>query len=159
MSTLRIDQMSREEKRAIQRDMIRIGFLDPVLPNGDPADDGIWGPVTIAAYASYWASRPVEISVPVVSPAPAIPWWMTRRAIGSIVAVAGLAAQFAGYRIDTDATTDMIVNGVELLGEVLTYVGVLVAWWGGLKAKSPIDQTLVARLGGRDVRLPQRLHG
>jgi hypothetical protein len=47
----------------------------------------------------------------------------------------------------------MIVNGIELGGEVMTYVGVLLAWWGGIKAKRPIDPTLLARVGGNDIRL------
>lgn len=168
MIKTRIDQLSREQKRAIQQDLIRIGFMDPLLPSGDPADDGIWGPVTDEAYSAYWASRPqVEISIPVVSPAPAMPWWRTRRAKGALTAIAGLAALFipALREVDTTYLIELIWSNLDHVESIITAVGGLVALggtiWsaiGSAKAAAPIDPTLVARVGGYDVRLPSRVY-
>ncbi len=165
MGGRRIDQMSREEKRAIQRDLIRLGFLDPLLPGGDPADDGIWGPVTDAAYSAYWASRPqVESSVPIVTPAPVMPWWRTRRAKGALTAIAGLGALFipALREVDIAYLIELIWSNLEHVESIITAVGALVALggtiWsaiGSAKAAAPIDSTLIARVAGHDVRVPR----
>lgn len=154
MTPQRIDQLGKAERAKIQRELIQTGFLDPVLPSGRPADDGIWGPITDHAYSQYWASRPVEIAVPIVAPAPVKPWWLTRRAIGLTIGLAGLIAQGFGYSIDSDQATEIVIRGIELGGEVMTYVGALIAAVGAWRAQAPIDPTLLARVRGRDVRLP-----
>ena len=46
----------------------------------------------------------------------------------------------------------------ELLPAAITLLGGIAAWVGTIRRKAPIDPTLVARVGGRDVRLPSRLH-
>ncbi len=168
MTEHRIDLLTKDEKRAIQLDLIRLGFLDPLLPGGDPADDGIWGPVTDAAYSAYWASRPqVEISIPVVAPAPVRPWWRTRRAKGGLTVIAGLAALFipALREVDTAYLIELIWSNLDHVESIITAVGALVAvggtiWSaiGSAKAAAPIDPTLLARVGGHDVRLPSRVY-
>lgn len=147
---IRIDQLTEAEKQAIQRDLIRLGFLDPILPSGRPADDGIWGPVTDRAYESYWASRAVEIQVPVVAPAPAKPWYASSALLGALVTIAGAAAGLAGWEFD-------VQTAQELLPAVVTLLGGVLAWVGTIKRKSPIDPTLVARVGNHDIRLPSRV--
>ena len=154
----RIDDLDREGRRDLQRRLIRTGFLDPVRADGKPSDDGIIGPRTIRAYEQYWASRTdVEIGVPLVVPAPVKPWWATRRVIGLVVGLAGLGLQFAGYSFDADQATDLVLRGVELIGEVIAYAGAAISIIGAWRAKAPVDPTLVARVGGRDVRLPGRV--
>ena len=149
----RIDQLTREEKRKIQQDLIRLGFLDETLPNGGPADDGLWGPVTDRAYQFYWQSRPVSIGIPVVAPAPIQPWWISRGMWGPLLTLVAVAAGFAGMGFDAEAATDALMPIVETIPLVLAAIGAVISWWGRKNAKAPIDPTLVARLGGHDLRL------
>ena len=152
---LRIDQLSREEKQLIQRDLIRLGFLKEHLPSGDRADDGIWGPVTDEAYSTYWTTRPsVEISVPIVAPAPVRPWWLSRGIWGAILTLVAAAAGFAGMGFDATAATDALMPILEAVPLVLAAIGGLMSWWGRKHAKAPIDPTLLARVGTHDIRLP-----
>lgn len=148
----RIDELSREEKRQVQRDLIRLGFLDPVLPSGDPADDGIWGPVTIRAYEQYWASRPVSIGIPVIAPAPVRPWWLSRGMWGPLLTLAAVGAGFAGMGFDAEKATDALMPILEVIPLVLAAVGAVISWWGRKNAKAPVDPTLMARIGGHDLR-------
>ena len=150
----RIDQLSREEKRQIQADLIRLGFLAPYLPSGDPADDGIWGPVTDLAYEAYWASRPsVEISVPIVAPAPVMPWWVSRGIWGAILVVASLPVKtLTGIDYEPTEVLDVIMPAVEQIPNLMVAVGGFLAWLGRRNAKAPVDPTLMARIGGHDLR-------
>jgi hypothetical protein len=145
---LRIDQLSKDEKRQIQRDLIALGFLDPELPSGLPADDGKWGPLTDAAYTSYWASRQAEISVPVVAPAPEQPWWVSGTHWSLIAIVASGLLGLAGYAVDSGELT-------QTLATVAATIAGIIGMIRNAKRKAPIDQSLVARVGGRDIRLPQ----
>lgn len=154
----RIDQLSKAERAKIQRDLIRLGFLDQTLPNGRPADDGIWGKATISAYSQYWASRPVSISVPVVAPAPVQPWWISRGVWGSLLTLVAVGAGFAGMGFDAKAATDKLMPIIETIPLVLAAIGAVVSWWGRKNAQAPVDPTLVARVHGRDIRLGLRHH-
>ena len=143
---LRIDDLSREEKRRIQHDLIRTGLLKPTLPSGDPSDDGIFGPVTIAAYEQYFASRPnVEISVPIISPAPAEPWWVSGTHWSLLAGLFSMALGFAGMAVDTGELTQVLTMGA---GTIWMLVGL----YRNATRKNPIDRTLLARVGGHDVR-------
>lgn len=144
----RIDELSREEKRQVQRDLIRLGFLDPVLPSGDPADDGIWGPVTIRAYEQYWASRPVSIGIPVIAPAPEQPWWVSGTHWSLLAIVASGLLGLAGYVVDSGELTQILAT---LAATAAGIIGMI----RNAKRKAPIDPTLMARIGGHDVRLPR----
>lgn len=131
--------------------MIRLGFLKPTLSNGDPADDGIWGPVTIRAYSQYWASRPsVEISIPVVSPAPAEPWWVSGTHWSLIAGLASMLLGFAGMAVDAGELSQALAMGAAT-------VATLIGLYRNAARKNPIDPTLVARVGTHDIRLPSRL--
>jgi hypothetical protein len=146
----RIDQLTRNEKRAIQRTLIQTGFLDPELPDGTPADDGIWGPVTDRAYSQYWASRPVEIAVPVVAPAPAEPWWVSGTHWSLVAIVASGALGLAGFAVDSGELS-------QILATLAATIAGIIGLYRNATRKNPIDSTLVARVGGRDVRIG-RLH-
>jgi len=151
---VQIDKLSRIEKQAIQRDLIQLGFLSSTLPNGDPADDGIWGSVTNAAYKAYWDSRPgTETSIPIVDPAPVKPWWTSKGIWGPILTLVSVAAGLAGYRFSAEEATDAIMPLVELIPLVLAAIGGIISWWGRVNAKNPIDKTLVAHIGGCDMRV------
>ena len=54
-----------------------------------------------------------------------------------------------GWSIDDGQITDLLFKAVELGGLAL-------AAWGTVRRSAPIDPTLVARVGTRDVRLPVR---
>lgn len=140
---IRIDEMTKAERQSVQRELIRLGYLAPFRSDGQPSDDGIWGPRTDAAYGEY-INATTNYSTLIVKPSVAKPWWLTRRAIGAVIALAGLAAQGFGYAIDADQTTDLVMQGIELGGEIVTYVGALIAMIGAWNAKAPIDPTLVA---------------
>jgi len=142
---MRFDDLTRDDIRALQERLTSLGF--------EPGRaDGVWVPRTAAAYDAYLASRRVEISVPMMAPPPAKPWWQSRRIIGAVVAVvAGLASAFAGVSVDATETTELVMQAVSLVGAVL-------AWYGSIKGNRPIDPDLVfpgVRLS-RGLRQPVR---
>ena len=150
--------MTKTETIALQRDLIRLGYLPPLRSDGRPSDDGIYGPKTKAAYEMYWRERSVEIQVPVVTPEAATPWWTSRGIWGSLISLVAVVAGIAGHGFDAQGATDAIMPIVDLVPLVLGAIGGLLAWWGRAKAKAPIDPTLVARVGTHDLRLPSRMH-
>ena len=142
---MRFDDLTRDDIRAMQERLASLGF--------EPGRaDGVWVPRTAKAYDAYLATRSVEISVPMMAPPPAKPWWKSRRIIGAVVAVvAGLASAFAGVSVDATETTELVMQTVSLVGAVL-------AWYGSIKAARPIDPDLVlpgVRLN-RGLRKPVR---
>ncbi|NCC41400.1 MAG: hypothetical protein EOM21_18635 [Gammaproteobacteria bacterium] len=163
---MNIRDLNENDRRNVQQTLIYLGFLNPTLPNGRPADDGIWGPITDAAYQRYWqttetpvwrdTANSVGISVPVVAPAPVRPWWLSRGVWGSILTLVAVGAGFVGMGFDADAATDALMPIVEAVPLVIAAIGAAISWWGRKNAKAPIDPTLVARIGGQDVRLPVR---
>lgn len=142
---MRSDALTRDDIRALQERLASIGF--------DPGRaDGVWGPRTAAAYDAYLATRATQITVPILSPPAAKPWWQSRRIIGAAVAViAGLASGFAGVSVDATETTELVM-------QVISLIGAVVAWYGSIKGSRPIDPDLVlpgVRLN-RGVRQPVR---
>lgn len=114
--------------------------------------DGIYGPITQAAHRAYLDRINDTPSVPNITPPPAKPWWASRAILGLLATVlASLAGRF-GFEVDDDAITPLLLHAVEL-------GGLAVAAWGTVRRSAPIDPTLVARVGTRDVRLPVRSHG
>ena len=69
---------------------------------------------------------------------------MPHRLLASVLAM--IAGRF-GWSIDDGQITDILLKAVELGGLAL-------AAWGTITRRAPIDPTLVARVGNRDVRLP-----
>ena len=112
--------------------------------------DGIWGPVTAAAYAARMAHEAPH--APVVMPPVSKPWWQSRAVLGLLASVLAMIAGRFGWSIDDGQITEMLLRAVELGGLVL-------AAWGTVRRSAPIDPTLVARVGHRDLRLPVRTNG
>ena len=112
--------------------------------------DGIWGPITAAAYAARMAHEAPH--APVVMPPVSKPWWTSRAVLGLLASVLAMIAGRLGWSIDDGQITEMLLRAVELGGLAL-------AAWGTVRRSAPIDPTLVARVGTRDLRLPVRSHG
>lgn len=112
--------------------------------------DGIWGPKTAAAYAARMAQDAPQ--APVIMPPVSKPWWQSRAVLGLLASVLAMIAGRMGWSIDDGQITDLLLKTVELGGLVL-------AAWGTVRRSAPIDPTLVARVGTRDLRLPVRSHG
>jgi hypothetical protein len=152
---------AKAETISLQRDLIRLGYLRPLRSDGRPSDDGIYGPKTKAAYEMYWrehGTKTIKIQVPVVTPEAATPWWTSRGIWGSLISLVAVVAGIAGHGFDAQEATDAIMPIVDLVPLVLGAIGGLLAWWGRITAKAPIDPTLVANIGGHDLRLPSRMH-
>lgn len=108
-------------------------------------EDGIYGPVTHAAYQAWLdANTPPEMPTP--APAAATPWWRHKVVLGLLATV--LAGITARWGVDANELTELLLKATELAGLVL-------AAWGTAPSQSrAVDPTLVARLGEQSVRLP-----
>ncbi len=51
------------------------------------------------------------------------PFWQSRTIIGAFVVIAAQILRFKGFHVDTDATTDDILTGLNLVGAALALVG------------------------------------
>jgi len=111
--------------------------------------DGIWGPITAAAYAARMAHEAPH--APVAMPPVSKPWWQSRAVLGLMASVLAMIAGRFGWSIDDGQITEMLLKAVELGGLAL-------AAWGTVRRSAPIDPTLVARVGDRAIRLPVRTH-
>ena len=109
--------------------------------------DGIWGPITAAAYAARMAHEAPH--APVVMPPVSKPWWTSRAILGLLASVLAMIAGRMGWSVDDGQITDLLLKAVEL-------GGLAIAAWGTVRRSAPIDPTLVARVGDRDLRLPVR---
>ena len=112
--------------------------------------DGIWGPKTAAAYAARMAQDAPQ--APVAMPPVSKPWWQSRAVLGLLASVLAMIASRLGWSVDDGQITDLLLKAVELGGLAL-------AAWGTVRRSAPIDPTLVARVGTRDLRLPVRTNG
>ena len=155
------------ETEVLQRELIAGGYLPSHNSRNEPSDDGYFGPATRRALQA----RELDLAE---MPAPAKPWWDSRRgkgmaklAAGTIVGAAGLF--WAGAQdIDAAKAVEIIYDAgpqidaalaigrqlLELAGMLLAALGfgqTLVGAWG---AKGPIDPTLVARVGTHELRIP-----
>lgn len=134
--------VTRDDVRTLQRNLNDLGY-------GPLAVDGIYGPATDAAFRRQTREN---ITPEVVYPAVAKPWWTSRAILGLLASVLAMIAGRLGWSIDDGQITEMLLRAVELGGLAL-------AAWGTVRRSAPIDPTLVARVGARDVRLPVRSHG
>ena len=140
--------MTRTEIIVLQQTLNATGLAYRVL--GKPlTEDGIYGPATDRVYR---AKLDEDASVPTVTPAPAKPWWTSRAVLGLLASVLAMIASRFGWMIDDGQITELLLKTVELGGLAL-------AAWGTVRRSAPIDPTLVARVGARDLRLPVRTHG
>lgn len=136
--------MTKSEIVNLQRELYTLGFYAGPI-------DGIYGPNTERAYSDYWNTRHIEIQVPVVAPTPAKGWYASSALWGALVTILGAASSIAGWDINAESLK-------ELLPAIITLLGGLAAWGGTIKRKAPIDPTLLARVGGHDLRLPSRVY-
>ena len=69
------------------------------------------------------------------------------------MAASGLAllASRWGYQVDDAHLTSLLM-------EIVQFAGLVLAFFGTVTRQGPIDPTLVARVGHRDLRLPVRTH-
>lgn len=143
----------------LQRELIAGGYLAPLNGDGKASDDGWFGPATRAALQR----RELDLAELPLSP---VPWWRTRRMKGLVLAAFGLAGFFVPSlrEVDTGYLVDLLWENLDHVEQILTALGALATvagtiWSaiGAAKAKAPVDPTLVARVAGRDVRLPSRL--
>lgn len=124
--------MTPERVRQIQRHLNTLGY-------GPLRIDGVYGPATAAAYDRYLATVPGDTE----TPPPAKPWYLSRAILGALATIAAGAAGVAGYAIDASNLTEILVQAIALFGGIM-------ALWGSVQRKAPIDPTLVAP----GVRLP-----
>ena len=129
--------MTRAEIITLQRDLAARGYPLQV--------DGIYGPQTAAAYQK-WLDQHTPQDVATPAPAAAKPWWQHKVVLGLLAAVlAGITSQWG---VDSNELTEILLKAAELAGLAL-------AAWGTAPSQSrPVDPSLVARIGGESVRLP-----
>jgi hypothetical protein len=127
-----VDVMTRTETLEIQRQL------------GIKAD-GIYGPKTAQAYQR-WLDANTVPSMPTPAPRPAAPWWRHKVVLGLLASV--LAGITARWGVDANELTEILLKITEV-------AGLLLAAWGTAPSQAtPVDPTLVARVGGESVRLP-----
>ena len=126
--------MTRAEIIALQESLNRQGF--------DLIVDGRYGQKTRDAYAAYLdRDNAVPTQVP---PAPK-PWYLSRSILGILATfIAGYLSK-SGYLVDAGELTNVILQGVEVGGLALAFIGTV-------RRRSAIDSTLVAP----GLRLPAR---
>ena len=145
--------MTRAEIRYLQQQLNAAGYGPLVV-------DGIYGPQTAAAYARFESRQDLpaiemhgeRVAVEPPLAMPAKPWWQSRAVLGLLASVLAMIAGRMGWSVDDGQITDLLLKAVELGGLAL-------AAWGTVRRSAPIDPTLVARVGHRDLRLPVRPNG
>lgn len=107
--------------------------------------DGIYGPQTAEAYQA-WLDANTPESMPTPAPKGATPWWRHKVVLGLLASV--LAGITARWGVEADELTEILLKIAEV-------AGLLLAAWGTAPSQAtPVDPTLVARVGGESVRLP-----
>ena len=109
--------------------------------------DGVYGQRTQAAYHRYLDE--VDPDTPTVTPEAPKPWWTSRTILGLAASGMALIVSRWGWQVDDEHLT-------QLLTEAVQFGGLVLAFWGTVRRAGPIDPTLVARVGDRDLRLPMR---
>ena len=134
--------MTRDDVRRLQINLNDLGY-------GPLTVDGIYGHKTDAAFRRQTQEN---ITPEVIYPPVAKPWWQSRAVLGLLASVLAMIAGRFGFEVNDGQITDLLLKAAELGGLVL-------AAWGTVRRSAPIDPTLVARVGTRDLRLPVRSHG
>ncbi|NJL72302.1 MAG: hypothetical protein HC888_12345 [Candidatus Competibacteraceae bacterium] len=147
--------------------MINQGYLPEFDTLGNSSADGYLGPKTRRALQL----RDRDLAE---MPAPPKPWWESRRgrgwakfAAGTLVGGAALfwsgaenidAGRAVEIIYDSGPTIDSAIEIAKRLAEIagllLAAFGVGQSAVGAIKAEGPLDPTLVARVGRRELRLP-----
>ena len=134
--------MTRAEIITLQRQLKAAGYHITRI-------DGIYGPETATAYQAFLDyNTPKDVVTP--APAAAKPWYLSRAVIGILVSAVAVIAERAGWMVDSDELTILVMQLLEFGGLALAFVGTI-------RRKSSIDPTLVApgrRLNSRPCPLP-----
>ena len=129
--------MTRAEIITLQRDLAARGYPLKV--------DGVYGPKTATAYQD-WLDQHTPQDVITPAPRAATPWWRHKVVLGLLATV--LAGVTARWGVDANELTEILLKIAEV-------AGLLLAAWGTAPSQAtPVDPTLVARVGGESVRLP-----
>lgn len=131
---------------ALQQSLNQNGTSFKVL-NKPLDEDGIYGDETQKVY-KYWLD--LDTRIPTVTPTPVKPWWTSRAIIGLIATILAMIASKAGFEITNDEITQILLQVVEL-------GGLIIAAWGTINRKAPIDPTLVTKIGTKEIRLPVKI--
>jgi hypothetical protein len=130
--------------------------------------DGYFGPITQKALDAYMFELEQK-------PLPEKPWWNSNRGkgmakIGVGIVVSIVAVFWAGAEnIDVAQSIDLIYEAgpqidqaiqvgktlIEIGGALLVAFGFGQSAIGAIKAKQPLDPTLVAKVKGKEIRLPK----
>jgi hypothetical protein len=137
--------MTRTETLALQRALNGSGLAYAVLGEA-LEEDGIYGPNTDRVHRWHLDH---DTSIPTITPEPAKPWWRSRAILGLLTVGLAWAAGKAGWLVDDEQITQILLA-------VMEAVGLVVAAIGTARRKGAIDPTLVMRLPGRDIRMPVR---
>lgn len=150
------ETMSTEETKEIQKRLVSAGLIKP------EGVDGIFGELTKAALEIYMQSLEEK-------PLPSKPWWESRRGRGMAKLVAGTLVTIIGMfwagasGVDAGQAVDLVYEAGPLVQQLIEIAGALLAafgfgqsYWGAIKAERPLDSTLVAKVKGKEVRLPSK---
>ena len=132
--------LSKARIQSLQARLNELGY-------GPLAVDGVYGQRTQAAYRRYLDE--VDPTTPTVTPEAAKPWWASRTILGLLATILAMIAGRFGWEVNDDDLLGVLTKMVEVGGLVL-------AFWGTVARRAPIDPTLVARVGDRALRLPVR---
>ena len=128
--------MTRAETLTIQQQLNAAGWR--------LKEDGVYGPVTARAYQA-WLNAHTPEAMPTPAPVAAKPWYLSRAILGLLASAAATLAGQAGWMVNADEITALLVQLVEVGGLVLAFIGTV-------RRRQPIDPTLVAT----GVRYPTR---
>ena len=151
---------TKEDRYAAQVKLKELGYYSGPL-------DGIWGKNSVAAYDAYQKDQNLEIAL---TPAQEVPWWQARRVKGLLTEYSGLILGILGAvsifvpvlkEIDYQTIFAIILQNADTidtlilgLGGLMMAIGRVVNVVGSFKARAPIDSTYVAKIGGKDIRIP-----
>lgn len=120
--------MTRPEIIALQRQLLSAGYGLKV--------DGVYGPKTAEAYQDWLNAITPETAL---TPAPvgAKPWYLSRSVIGILVSLIAVIAERAGWMIDANEATILVMQLLEFGGLALAFIGTV-------RRRASIDPTLMA---------------
>lgn len=125
---LRIDQATLGQKLEIQLELKELGLYTGEI-------DGIWGLKTDRAYADYWATHQESGSIPMMAPAPALPWWTSGTHWSLIAVVISGLLSMKGMDLNAEELAPLLTNAAIVIAG-------LVGLFRNAKRKNPIDPTL-----------------
>ena len=149
-----VEQLEKEKIRELQEQLASEGLY--------PVDeiDGIFGEKTKTALQQ-------RMKMLEEQPLPPKPWWQSKRGKGMAKMIAGVIITTLGTfwshasQIDAGTTVDLVFQSGPLIDQLIQIVGAIIVSLGfgqssigALKAERPLDPTLVASIGNKEIRLP-----